>query len=50
MLVFFQEFPTRAEALESERRLKGWSRAKKAALVRGDWAGISDHAQKKGKV
>ncbi|MEG8038528.1 GIY-YIG nuclease family protein [Sphingomonas sp. LR60] len=36
-LVWSQEFPTRIEALESERRIKGWSRAKKEALIAGDW-------------
>lgn len=27
----------RIEALAMERRIKGWSRAKKMALIRGDW-------------
>ena len=40
-LVWSEEFPTRYEAVEAERRLKGWSRAKKLALIRGDWALIS---------
>ena len=40
-LVFSQGFPTRAEALASERRIKGWSRKKKEAMVRGDWAEVS---------
>ena len=35
-LVWSQEFPTRYEALASERQIKGWSRAKKLALIRGD--------------
>ena len=30
-LVWSQEFSSRAEALESERQIKGWSRAKKRA-------------------
>jgi len=30
-----------------ERRLKGWSRAKKLALIRGDWDQISALAKKK---
>jgi predicted GIY-YIG superfamily endonuclease len=46
-LVWSQEFPSRIEALEAERRLKGWSRAKKLALIRGDWDRIS--ALAKGK-
>ena len=40
-LVWCQDFPTRLEALEAERRIKGWSRAKKLALIRGDWSAIS---------
>ncbi len=32
-----QDFPSRLEALESERRIKGWSHAKKEALIAGDW-------------
>jgi len=40
-LVWSEEFSTRVEALEAERRLKGWGRAKKLALIRGDWALIS---------
>jgi len=39
-LVFSEEFSSRQEALERERQLKGWSRAKKAALCRGDWGQI----------
>jgi putative endonuclease len=44
-LVWCAEFPTRAEALGAERSLKGWSRAKKMALIRGDWGEISRLAQ-----
>lgn len=39
-LVWSQEFATREEALASEQQIKGWSRAKKEALVRGDWGEI----------
>lgn len=41
VLVWTDSFPTREEALSAERRIKGWSRAKKEALIRGDWAEIS---------
>jgi putative endonuclease len=34
-LVWSDNFPTRYEALTIERQLKGWSKAKKAALVAG---------------
>ena len=37
-LCFSEEFPTREEALASERRIKGWSRKKKEAMIKGDWA------------
>jgi len=40
-LVFSQPFVTREEALAMERRIKGWNRAKKTALIAGDWAEIS---------
>ena len=40
-LMWADEFPTRAEALEAELRVKSWSRAKKEALIRGDWKGLS---------
>ena len=40
VLVYSQETTTRVEALSAERRLKGWSRAKKEALVRGDWGSV----------
>ena len=39
-LEFVEEFPTRLEALERERQIKGWSRRKKKALIRGDWDSI----------
>ena len=40
-LVWAEDFPSRLEALEAERKIKGWSRAKKEALIRGDWASLS---------
>jgi tRNA/rRNA methyltransferase len=36
-LVFADEFPSREDALSRERQIKGWSRAKKEALVKGKW-------------
>lgn len=46
-LVFSQEFPSRDEAKACERRIKGWGRRKKEALMREDWAEISRLARKK---
>jgi tRNA/rRNA methyltransferase len=40
-LMWSDEFPTRAEALEAELRVKSWSRAKKEALIAGDWERVS---------
>ncbi|GAB4346333.1 MAG: GIY-YIG nuclease family protein [Desulfobulbaceae bacterium] len=40
-LIFCQEFPTRDEAFAAERKIKGWSRKKKEAMIRGDWDEVS---------
>ena len=36
-VVFIQDFATRGEAIAMERRVKGWSRKKKEALIKEDW-------------
>jgi putative endonuclease len=36
-LVYFEVFWTPKEAIEWEKRIKGWSRAKKEALIIGNW-------------
>lgn len=46
-LVWSDEFHTRDAAKAAERKLKGWSRAKKLALIRGDWDRISQLASSK---
>jgi putative endonuclease len=40
-LVWSAEFQWVKDAIAFERQIKGWSRAKKEALMRGDW----DHLQ-----
>ncbi|HEY8593400.1 MAG TPA: GIY-YIG nuclease family protein [Sphingomicrobium sp.] len=40
-LVWCEAAPTRDEALAFERRVKGWTRAKKEALIASDWDRIS---------
>ena len=35
--VWFEEFPDDSQAFEAERQIKGWSRAKKEALIKGDF-------------
>jgi putative endonuclease len=46
-LVWSQECCSREEALSAERQIKGWSRKKKEAMMRGDWAEVSRLAQSK---
>ncbi|KAF7600774.1 MAG: hypothetical protein CGU28_11125 [Candidatus Dactylopiibacterium carminicum] len=40
-LVFQQAFATREEAVAAERQIKGWSRAKKEAMMKGDWGEVA---------
>ncbi|MGV3582158.1 MAG: GIY-YIG nuclease family protein [Methylophilus sp.] len=44
-LVYQKDFVTREEALSVERQIKGWSRAKKEAMMREDWAMVSNLAK-----
>ncbi len=39
-LVFHQEFDRISDAIAVERQIKNWSRAKKEALMRGDFAAL----------
>jgi len=39
-LVYSEAHPARHAALRRERQLKGWSRKKKEALIRGDFDGL----------
>ncbi len=41
VLKWSQDFSERIDALEAERRIKGWSRPKKEALIAGDWERVS---------
>ena len=44
-LVSSDYFQTRLEAIEAEMKIKPWSRAKKEALIAGDWAKLSYFAK-----
>jgi predicted GIY-YIG superfamily endonuclease len=46
-LLHTEGFETRYEALVMERKLKGWSRAKKLAYMAGDWKKIGGLAKGK---
>lgn len=48
-LVHSQVFETRIDALEAERQIKGWRRAKKEALIAGDWTEIGRLARGKNR-
>ncbi|MFH1254703.1 MAG: GIY-YIG nuclease family protein [bacterium] len=39
-IVFVQQFFSREAAFIAERKIKGWSRRKKEALMKGDWKEI----------
>jgi putative endonuclease len=47
-LVFSERFPNITDAVAAERKIKGWSRAKKQALVDGDWSRVSMLARRGG--
>ena len=46
-LVWQGEFETREGAIAFEQQIKGWSRAKKEALIAGDWERIKELAKSK---
>jgi putative endonuclease len=46
-LAWSQHFEQITDAIAAERQLKGWSRAKKEALIRGDWNSIQSLAKRR---
>jgi len=46
-LVWSQHFPDITDAIAVERQIKGWSRAKKEALIRGDYEEIQNLARRR---
>ncbi|MCL4711422.1 MAG: GIY-YIG nuclease family protein [Pseudorhodoplanes sp.] len=48
VLVYSEFFESISDAVAAERRIKGWSRAKKAALIAGDWQRIRDLSRRRG--
>jgi putative endonuclease len=46
-LVWSEHFDRITDAIAIERKIKGWSRAKKAALLRGDWTEIKLRAKRR---
>ncbi|MHC2463992.1 GIY-YIG nuclease family protein [Bradyrhizobium embrapense] len=48
-LVFSQWFDRTTDAIENERKLKKWSRAKKEAFVKGDFAALRQLSARRSK-
>ena len=44
--VFAQDFPSRIDALERERQIKKWTRAKREALIARDWPRLQHLARR----
>ena len=49
-LVYSSDFPRVEDAIQWEKQIKGWSRAKKIALIRGDWERIKGLSRKHGPI
>ena len=47
VLVFSDYFDQIADAIAAERQIKGWSRAKKQALIAGDFTALQQSAKRK---
>ena len=45
-LVYAEQFQRITDAIAMERRIKGWGRAKKEALIRGDWSALTELAKR----
>jgi putative endonuclease len=48
-LAFSQAFERITDAISAERQIQGWSRAKKEALIRGDFEALPSLAKRKAK-
>jgi putative endonuclease len=48
-LIFSEDYSRVDEAVAAERRIKGWSRAKKEAYMRGDFTRLSELARRQPK-
>jgi putative endonuclease len=47
-LVWSEHFERITDAIAAERQIKGWGRAKKEALIRGDWDRVRLLAKRRG--
>ncbi len=44
-IVFYEFFQTPSDAIRWEKRIKGWSRRKKKALIEGEWGKLHDFSR-----
>ena len=47
-LAYAEHYDSIIAAIEAERRIKGWSRAKKLAMMQGDWQRVVELAKRRG--
>jgi putative endonuclease len=47
-LVWCEPFQYIIDAIDTERRIKGWSRAKKEAMMRGEWDALPSLSRRRG--
>jgi putative endonuclease len=47
-LVYAEHFELVVDAITAERKFKGWSRAKKEAMMVGDWKTVVELAKRRG--
>jgi putative endonuclease len=47
MLVWSEHFDRITDAIAAERQIKGWSRAKKEALVKNDWVSLQSLSRRR---
>jgi putative endonuclease len=47
-LVWSEHFLRITDAIAAERKVKGWTRAKKEALIKGDWGEIQRLSKRRG--
>ena len=45
-MVYAQHFETITDAVSAERQVKGWSRAKKEAMIKGQWDRLPELAKR----
>jgi putative endonuclease len=48
VLVWSQQYDRIVDAIATERQLKGWTRAKKEMLIKGDWDALPPLARRRG--